>query len=67
MHVTPSGDLRIYALGIDAVPRSWKAATPTPDAPSLLVSADANATPPRLVDFAEVKLGKESSPDPLLL
>jgi hypothetical protein len=67
MHVTPSGDLRIYALGIDTVPRSWMLATPTPDAPSLLVSADANATPPRLVDFAEVRLAKGSSPEPRLL
>ena len=55
MHVGPTGDLRIYALGIDVVPRRWADATPTRDAPSLLVPADAGGTPPRLVDFVEVK------------
>ena len=54
MHVGPNGDLRIYALGIDVVPRRWADATPTDDAPSLLVSADAGATPPKLVDYVEV-------------
>ena len=55
MHVTPTGDLHIHALGIDAVPRRWAEATPTADAPSLLVPADAKATPARLVDYVEVK------------
>ena len=53
MHVGPTGDLRIYALGIDVVPRRWAESTPTADAPSLLVSADARATAPRLVDYLE--------------
>jgi hypothetical protein len=60
MHVAPNGDLRIYAIGIDAVPRAWKGAKPTWEAPSLLVSADAKATLPRLVDFAETKRYEES-------
>jgi hypothetical protein len=55
MHVGPTGDLRIHALGIDVVPRRWAEATPTADAPSLLVPADARATAPRLVDYVEVK------------
>ncbi len=55
MHVGPTGDLRIYALGIDRVSRRWSEVTPTPEAPSLLVPADANATPPKLVDFVEVR------------
>jgi hypothetical protein len=54
MHVSPTGALRIHALGIDRVPRRWRAATPTTDAPSLLVPADDEATAPRLVDFVEV-------------
>ena len=55
LHVAPTGALRIHALGIDVVPRRWKDATPTADAPSLLVPDDARATPPRLVDYVEVK------------
>ena len=55
MHVGPTGDLRIYALGIDVVPRRWAEARPAHDAPSLLVPADARATAPRLVDFVEVR------------
>jgi hypothetical protein len=55
VHVGATGDLRIHALGIDVVPRRWAAATPTPDAPSLLVPADAKATTPRLVDYVEVR------------
>jgi hypothetical protein len=54
LHVAPTGDLRIHALGIDVVPRRWKEATPTADAPSLLVPDDARATAPRLVDYVEV-------------
>jgi hypothetical protein len=55
MHVGPTGDLRIYALGIDVVPRQWADSTPTADSPSLLAPADARATAPRLVDYVEVK------------
>ena len=55
MHVGPTGALRIHALGIDRVPRRWREVTPTPDAPSLLVPADDQATPPRLVDYVEVR------------
>jgi len=55
MHFTSTGDLHIHALGIDAVPRRWAEATPTPDAPSLLVPADEKATAARLVDFVAVK------------
>ena len=55
MHVGPTGDLRIHALGIDVVPRRWADATPTVDAPSLLVPADPRATGPRLVDYVEVR------------
>ena len=55
VHVGATGDLRIHALGIDVVPRRWAVATPTPDAPSLLVPADAKATTPRLVDYVEVR------------
>jgi hypothetical protein len=55
MHVGPAGDLCIYALGIDVVPRRWSEVTPTAEAPSLLVAADEKATRPRLVDFVEVK------------
>ena len=54
MHVGPTGDLRIHALGIDVVPRRWAEATPTADAPSLLVPADEKSTGPRLVDYVEV-------------
>jgi hypothetical protein len=54
MHVGADGALRIHALGIDVVPRQWAEASPTADSPSLLVSADPKATPPRLVDFVEV-------------
>jgi hypothetical protein len=54
MHVGPTGALHLYALGIDRVPRRWADATPTADAPSLLVPADDQATSPRLVDFIEV-------------
>jgi hypothetical protein len=54
MYVGPTGDLRIYALGIDVVPRRWKEVTPTADAPSLLVPADEQGTRARLVDFVEV-------------
>jgi len=49
------GHLRIHALGIDVVPRRWAEATPTADAPSLLVPADARAKGPRLVDYVVVK------------
>jgi hypothetical protein len=55
LHVAPTGDLHIHALGIDIVPRKWKEATPTAEAPSLLVSDDPRATTPRLVDYVEVK------------
>ena len=55
MHVGPTGDLRIHTLGIDVVPRHWSEATPTAEAPSLLVPADARATGPRLVDYVEVR------------
>jgi hypothetical protein len=55
VHVGATGDLRIHALGIDVVPRQWAEATPTADAPSLLVPADAKATAPRLVDYVEVR------------
>jgi hypothetical protein len=55
MHVGPTGALRIYALGIDRVPRRWRETTPTPDAPSLLVAEDDQATAPRLVDYVEVQ------------
>ena len=55
MHVGPTGDLRIHTLGIDVVPRRWADATPTVDAPSLLVPADPRATGPRLVDYVEVR------------
>jgi len=54
IHVTPTGTLRIHALGIDVVPRRWAEATPTSDAPSLLVPADDEATRARLVDYVEV-------------
>ena len=54
MHVGADGALQIHALGIDVVPRRWAEASPTAEAPSLLVSADLKATPPRLVDFVEV-------------
>ena len=62
MHVGPAGDLRIYALGIDVVPRRWAEATPTQQAPSLLVSADARATAPRLVDYVEVPRALSTRP-----
>jgi hypothetical protein len=55
LHVGPTGDLRIHALGIDVVPRRWTEATPKVDAPSLLAPADERATAPRLVDYVEVK------------
>ena len=58
LHVSRTGDLRIHALGIDVVPRRWKEATPTTDAPSLLVPDDARATAPRLVDYIEVRGGR---------
>jgi hypothetical protein len=54
LHVAPTGELRIHAIGIDVVPRTWKEATPTTDAPSLLVPDDVKATAPRLVDYVEV-------------
>ena len=63
MHVGPTGDLRIHALGIDVVPRRWAEATPTADAPSLLVPADARATGPRLVDYVEVKRAGDAGAD----
>ena len=55
LHVAPSGDLCIHALGIDVVPRRWKEATPTSVAPSLLVPDDIRATAPRSVDYIEVR------------
>jgi hypothetical protein len=58
LHVAPTGELRIHALGIDVVPRRWKAATPTPDAPSLLVPDDTKAMPPKLVDYVEVRAAR---------
>ena len=58
LHVSRTGDLCIHALGIDVVPRRWKEATPTTDAPSLLVPDDARATAPRLVDYIEVRGGR---------
>ncbi|PYP80386.1 MAG: hypothetical protein DMD35_04580 [Gemmatimonadetes bacterium] len=54
MHVSATGELRIYALGIDAVPREWAEATPTDFQPSLLVPDDRSATAPKLVDYVEV-------------
>jgi len=46
LHIDDSGALRIYPIGIDRVPRTWRPASSGPR----LVSSDRRATPPRLIE-----------------
>ena len=55
LRITPTGDLEIYAIGIPRVPRKWKVATPSDDAPSLLVPDDELTV--ELVDDVTVPAG----------
>jgi hypothetical protein len=46
LHIDAQGTLRIYPIGIDRVPRTWRPASSGPR----LVSGDRRATPPRLIE-----------------
>lgn len=58
LHIDARGTLRIYPVGIDRVPRAWRAASSGPR----LVSCDRKATPPRLIEPPITIPSSESAP-----
>jgi hypothetical protein len=54
MHIDAAGRLTLYAVGIDRVPRHWKAAERP--AGATVEPDDASATPPHLIERIEIPL-----------
>jgi hypothetical protein len=64
MHIDTAGNLTLYAIGIDRVPRKWNASS-RPDS-ALVEPADNSATPPHLIESIAISpktvLAKAAAP-----